>query len=132
MNEASGITSRPRHTFNVEIADRVDALSEDDRKGPGRLLQGGRGGTDTGQDHIWAERDQFDGIFVQARKIARAPARIDTHIVADLPTCPLQPLQECREPGLHLWLVRTYVHEHADSPHPLRLLAACGERPSRS
>ena len=107
MNEASGITSRPRHTFNVEIADRVDALSEDDRKGPGRLLQGRRGGTNTCQDHVWAEREQFDGIFVQARKIARAPARIDMHIAADLPTCPLQPLQECREPGLHLRLVRT-------------------------
>src|SRR5215831_12409831 len=41
----------------------------------------------------------------------------------------MQALRECPNARLRLWVVRCKVREHADAPHPLRLLRARRERP---
>src|SRR3954468_20511927 len=54
---------------------------------------------------------------------------IDPQVAADGPTRLLQSLQECRDVGLRLGLVRAREHEHTDAPYALGLLPACRERP---
>ena len=62
---------------------------------------------------------------------AGGPPGIDPHVAAVGPAQLLQALQERREAGLPFRIVRGQVHKHADAPHPLGLLRACGERPRR-
>src|SRR5215831_17772604 len=76
------------------------------------------------------QRDQFRRIFAKAVGIAGPPARVNLQVAALGPAQLLQALQERRDAGLTLWIVR-HGHEHADPPHSLALLSACGERPRR-
>jgi hypothetical protein len=52
-------------------------LGEDDWHGSGRLLQRRYGSTNTGQNNLRAERNQFHRISVQTRGVAHTPAIID-------------------------------------------------------
>src|SRR5262249_12896766 len=38
---------------------------------------------------------------------------------------------KCRQPSVGFMIVGSEVHQHADPPHPLRLLRPCRERPCR-
>jgi len=58
-----------RAAVDEAVTDGVDALCHDDRYGAGNLLQGGRGGADTSEDDLRAQRDQFFCIFAQASEI---------------------------------------------------------------
>jgi hypothetical protein len=46
----------------------------------------------------------------------------DPHVAPDGPAVFLEPLQERREAGLAFGIGRSQGHQHADAPHPLRLL----------
>jgi len=60
---------------------------------------------------------------------ACGPANVDPHVAADSPAQLLQALQKRRDAGLPVRIVSGRADEHADAPHPLRLLRARGERP---
>ena len=64
--------------------------------------------------------------------LGRGPARVDVHVAALAPSQLLQALLERRDAGLIVRVVGGRGHQHADAPHPLRLLRARGERPRRS
>src|SRR5262249_5952160 len=53
----------------------------------------------------------------------------DLHVAADRPAQLLQTLQERRAARLRHGIARRLAHEHADAPHPLRLLRARREWP---
>src|SRR5262249_43690092 len=67
--------------------------------------------------------------FAKSIGIARPPAVVDLPIPADGPAQLLQPLMESREAHLSFRIIGGIIHEHADPPHPLRLLRARRERP---
>src|SRR3954468_4222951 len=56
---------------------------------------------------------------------------IDPQVASDGPTRLLQSLQECRDVGLRLGLVRTREHQHTDAPYALGLLRTHHNRPRR-
>jgi hypothetical protein len=60
-----------------------------------------------------------------------APAVVDSYVAAGGPAQLLQLLHERRDAGLAFRIVRGQVHEHPDAAHPLGLLRAGRERPSR-
>src|SRR5262249_53898696 len=60
-----------------------------------------------------------------------APAVFDAHVAAIGPTQFLQPLQERSDTGKRFRIVRGPGQQHPDAPHPLALLRARRERPSR-
>ena len=59
-----------------------------------------------GQDDVGRERDQFRRVFAKALVVASGPARVDPHVAADGPAQLRQRLQERRDPGLKLRIVR--------------------------
>ena len=61
--------------------------------------------------------------------VGRGPAGVDPQVAAVAPAQLLQGLCERREAGLSFRIVRGQIHEHADAPHPLRLLRARRQRP---
>src|SRR5262249_50109695 len=125
------IAARPSQTIDEAAADRINHRHEYDRHCVGRLLQCCDARTAGRQDDIRRQRDQFRREFANAIGIARAPAVIDLHIPADGPARLLQPLMESREACLTFRIIGGEIHQHADAPHPLRLLRARRERPCR-
>src|SRR5437660_546816 len=63
--------------------------------------------------------------------IAVTPTVVYLQVAADDPAQLLQPLHKRCTASPHLGVVRARVREHADAPHPLALLRARDERPSR-
>jgi hypothetical protein len=61
--------------------------------------------------------------------VVATPSIVDPHVVADSPAQLLQSLMESCEARLSFSIIGDGVHEHADPPHPLRLLRAGRERP---
>src|SRR5262249_5701214 len=86
---------------------------------------------------IGCERNQFRRLFANALGIAHGPAIFNARVAAVGPTKLLQALRESGEPGLTFRIIGGEIHEHADSPHPLRLLRArrarqcCGRAPEQ-
>src|SRR4029453_9511613 len=62
--------------------------------------------------------------------VVATPSIVDPHVVADSPAQLLQPLMESCEARLSFSIIGDRIHEHADPPHPLRLLRSRRERPS--
>jgi hypothetical protein len=54
--------------------------------------------------------------------LTRGPSHVDVDIAADCPARLLQTLQKRGDAALALRIIRGQVHEHADAPHPPRLL----------
>src|SRR5262249_24363623 len=92
--KTGGVATRPRQTFDEARANRIGAC---------RAAQWPDPRTARGEDYVWRKRDQFRGVFASVILIACRPARVDLNVVADGPSQLLQPLQECRVAGLHLW-----------------------------
>jgi hypothetical protein len=65
--------------------------------------------------------------------VTAGPSKVHLHVAANSPTKARKRLRERRDPGLQhgIVLVARSRHEHADAPHPLPLLRACGKRPRR-
>jgi len=61
--------------------------------------------------------------------VSGGPTGVDLHVATDRPARLLQPLRKRRDAGLHYRIVRGQRHEHANAPHPLRLLRTRRERP---
>src|SRR5215469_103503 len=82
------------------------------------------GSAATRQNDVRHEGDQFVRVSTTAVGIVGAPAVIDPHVAADGPSQFSQALCERRDAAGCFGIVRSQVHEHADSPHPLGLLRA--------
>src|SRR5262245_45832469 len=63
--------------------------------------------------------------------VVATPSIVDPHVVTDSPAQLLQPLMEGCEARLSFSIIGDGIHEHADPPHPLRLLRTRRERPRR-
>src|ERR1700704_2208752 len=83
------------------------------------------------QDHVWCERDQIHRLFANPVHISRTPAEINTQVTTYGPPRLLHPLQECCETRLTLGVLSGEVQKHADAPHLVALLRACGQWPCR-
>src|SRR5262245_58511093 len=70
-------------------------------------------------------------MFASLLGVEFSPARVDPHVASEDPARLRQPLLERSEPSLPFRIVRACRPEHADAPHPLRLLRARRERPCR-
>jgi hypothetical protein len=84
-----------------------------------------------GQDNVGRERDYFRSVSANGSCIRGSPSGVNLHVAADDPTLLLQPLQERRDPGLKLRIIRGCGKEYCDAPHTLGLLRPYRERPSR-
>src|SRR5262249_1477470 len=73
--------------------------------------------------------DQFRHVSANALGVAGAPANFDANIAALDPARLRQRLRERQDAGLLCWIVRRKGREHADAPHPIRLLCSCRQRP---
>jgi hypothetical protein len=62
--------------------------------------------------------------------VARTPAIDELDIAALYPAQGPKCLPENYQPRLSFWIIRD-SHQHANTPHAIRLLRACRERPSR-
>jgi hypothetical protein len=63
--------------------------------------------------------------------VIAAPTKVNPHVAAIGPTQVRKPLRERGEVRLIDGIVFVASQEHADAPHALGLLRACGERPRR-
>src|SRR5262249_60017282 len=80
---------------------------------------------------VWCKRGQFGRCASNGASIASTPASVDLQVTALDPAETLQSLTKRCEPGLSLGIVGGSGGEHADAPHPARLLPARRERPRR-
>src|SRR6516165_4597029 len=128
QHKAGGVAARPRQTIDEAGADWIAGGREHDRHCPGRLEHWPRS-TAHGQDDIRRERDQFRRVFARVFDSACGPAIISPHVAAIDPAQLLQALLERLSLGLSYRIVSGPAHDHANPPHPLRLLRACRERP---
>ena len=74
----------------------------------------------------------FRGVPRKAIGLTPGPAHVDVDIAANGQARFLQSLQKRSDAPLPFRIVRGQVHEHADSPHLLRLLRPRRERPCGS
>jgi hypothetical protein len=116
---------------DIACADWVDVLRKHDWYGAAYLSQHWCGPAGASQNDIWAERNQFCRVLVQAVAVVSAPTVIYPQVAADGPTRLLQSLQECRDVGLRLGLVRAREHEYTDASYAIGLLRMRRERPRR-
>src|SRR5262249_684203 len=112
-------------------ADRIGDAREYDRHSAGRLQEWCDRGAGIRQDDVRRERDQFRRVFANSVGIGDTPAGVDADVAAVEPAQLREPLQGRRSAGLKLRVVSGAGHQHADAPHPLRLLRARREGPSR-
>src|SRR6516164_9452829 len=128
QHKAGGVAARPRQTIDEAGADWIAGNREHDRHRPGCLKHWPRS-TAHGQDDIRRERDQFHRVFARVLDSACGPAIINPHVASIGPAQLLQALPERLSLGLSYRIVSGPAHEHADPPHPLRLLRASREWP---
>jgi hypothetical protein len=81
------------------------------------------------EDDIGCKRDQFRRVSANAGDIAPAPPVVEPHVAAFDPAQCAQPLQERRDAGLPVRVVRSLGHKNADASSALRRLCPCRERP---
>jgi hypothetical protein len=127
--EAGGVATGSRQTWDEPTADRIADLNEHNRYRLSCLFQPLQGGRGRGDDNIWIRADELHRIGAQALGIAAAPANIDPYIAAIIPSELLKAVSQGRHPALRVGIALQWRYQHADPPHPLGLLRACGERP---
>jgi hypothetical protein len=92
----------------------------------------GKGG-DHGRGHTQdCIGPQIDQLFCQSPhpiRITGAPAKFDPEIAAFSPPQLRERTQEHCEPRLRNPIALRIAHQHADQPHPVRLLRTCRKRP---
>src|SRR5262245_45842838 len=82
------------------------------------------------QHDVGLHSDEFACIEAGTIGIAASPTKLDVHVAAVGPPQLLQPLLQCGDATLSLWIALGEDGEHADPPHAVRLLRARRERPS--
>jgi len=85
----------------------------------------------TGPDHVWLHAREFGRVKPNSVVVATSPSIVDHHIGARSPSELLQAADECLFSSLLFGIAFIGREEHADPPHPLGLLRARGEWPSR-
>src|SRR6516164_7274129 len=129
QHETSSVAARLREAIDEAGADRFGNLDEHDRHGTSRPQQRPRGCTGNSQDDVGRKCNQFRRVSANALSIARSPPYVDPQVAAVGPAQLLQSLHERRKAGLSFRIVRCEWREHADAPHPFRLLRPRRERP---
>src|SRR5262249_5457575 len=127
--EPGGVAAWPRQAVDKAGADRIGDDHKYDRHGARRLQQRRRTRIADSEDDIRRESHQVGCIGAEAIGIARSPSGLALHIDAEGRARLLTTLQNSSIARLSERIVRTRVHEHADAPHPLRLLRPRHERP---
>src|SRR6516164_4826726 len=129
QHKTSSVAARLREAIDEPGADRFGNLDEHDRHGTSRPQQRPRGCTGNSQDDVGRKCNQFRRVYANALGIARSPPYVDPQVAAVGPAQLLQSLHERRKAGLSFRIVRCEWREHADAPHPFRLLRPRRERP---
>src|SRR5262249_20309676 len=107
-------------------------IHDHDRPAGGGLLQRRYSRAASGEDEIRGESDQFRCVLPRL-DVACCPAGLDLHIVTASPTQLLEALPKCGDASLPFRIIRGESYEHADPPHPIRLLRArSGRQPGRA
>jgi hypothetical protein len=83
------------------------------------------------KDEVRLQRHKFLRESLQQCRIGCGPANVEPYLAAVGPPELLEFLPKRRDKGLSLRVVLGRRHQHADSPHPVSLLRACGNRPCR-
>src|SRR5260370_6530529 len=130
-HEASDVTARLRKVRSEGAADRIRYAREHDRnclRLAGKGADYGRGRT---EDRIGLQIDQLFCQSLHPIRIIGAPAKFDLEIAAFSPPQLRERTPESCEPRLRNPIALRIGHQHADQPHPARLLPARRERPGR-
>src|SRR5262249_6161337 len=96
------------------------------------LLQQNRsGGCVLRKDQVWLQHDEVLGKSLRGLSAERRPAIVDLNVVALRPPELLECLPESCQISLSFGIVIGLRHQHANPPHPARLLRERRERPRR-
>jgi len=80
------------------------------------------------QDDVRRKRNQFRRVFANSSDVARRPADLDAHVLADAPARLLQSLLKRAKPRLKFRIIRRSGQDHADPSHAVGLLRMNSER----
>src|SRR5262249_1104601 len=97
-DEAGNIAARVRQTSHEAATHRVRAADENDRYGPGRLLQGGDHWRALRKQHVGARIHQISRIVAQAIQLTGCKTNVNSQIVRLAPPRRLQLLPERGDP----------------------------------
>src|SRR5262245_56842134 len=118
-----------RKVRSEAAADRIRYAREHDRNCPRLAGKGGGYGRGHTEDRIGPQIDQFFCHSPDPIRIIGAPAKFDPEIAAFSPPQLRKRIPESCEPRLRSPIALRVGHQHADQPHPVRLLRARRERP---
>src|SRR5262245_38648309 len=118
-----------RKVRSEAAADRIRYAREHDRNCPRLAGKGGGYGRGHTEDRIGPQIDQFFCHSPDPIRIIGAPAKFDPEIAAFSPPQLRKRTPESCEPRLRSPIALRIGHQHADQPHPVRLLRARRERP---
>jgi hypothetical protein len=127
--EAGNVGAWPGETLHCPSAHRVDNRNKHHRDGARGFIQGCERGCTVNQDDVWFQRNQFRCEGSRPARVSRAPSIFHRNIAALGPTQPLQSLPKGDNTSLCFWIILGVGREHANAPHPVRLLRPCRERP---
>jgi hypothetical protein len=106
-------------------ANRIGNRRENNRDGARLLQQCGRGGCGVRKNEVGLQRDEFfRELSHQVRFSGRRPASVNPNVATLRPPEFVKSVPERRDIALCLRIAFGKAHQHADPPHPLRLLRA--------
>jgi hypothetical protein len=83
------------------------------------------------EDHVWLQGDQLFRKCWKPFTPGGREAIVEVEIAPLQPSASFESPPECCDARLRFRIVLGDAHEHADTPHPVRLLRPRRERPSR-
>src|SRR5262245_46456570 len=128
--ETCSVAARMRQALDETAPDRIGNDHKNDGDGM-RFLQHRRGwGCVLRKNEVGLRRDEFPcGLSPRPRVIECPPARLDLEIAALRPPKLVESFLECSQVSLKFRVALRMRHQHADAPHPVRLLGARRKRP---
>src|SRR5262245_15341402 len=129
--KARDVAPRPCQTRHETCVERIGDAYEYNRNRARSLLQRFKNGSTVRQDGIEVLRDEIRSFGSNAVGSRSGKLGVDFDILSFDPSHSGKFRAEGSYAPLLVWIGRVAQHQHADAPHPLALLRARRERPSR-
>src|SRR4029453_17468213 len=128
--KARDVAARPCQTRHETCAERIGDAYEHNRNLARELLQGFENGSTVRHDGIQVSRDEIRSFGSNAIGSCGGKLGVDFDILSFCPSHSGKLRAEGPYAALLVWIGFVAQHQHANAPHPLRLLRTRCERPS--
>jgi hypothetical protein len=125
------IAAWSRQACDEALPHRIADPCKNDWYGAGYLSHRRNARRTESEYHARRCADQFRRESLDAPSVRTGPTIVDLQIATLAPTVLLHALPECRDPSLRFWIVYGEAAKNAYASHPLGLLRARHQRPSR-